>query len=58
MSSKYSLQTTIWKGIKYVLIFGVPYVIATWIELNPEISSLTVGFVLTAAINFIKNYHK
>lgn len=54
----YDWKVSLWKGIKQILIFGIPFVITAWLNFHPEISSLTIGAVANILINFIKNKSK
>ncbi len=47
---------TVWKGIKYALLYGIPSLAETYILGQPGIASITVGSVLVAALNYIKHY--
>ena len=58
MSNKFSVTKTFWKGATFLLTFGIPYCIATYLQFNPEISALTVGTIATMVINYLKNFSK
>ena len=58
MADKYNWKLTIWKGVKYLVFFGVPTGIAAYIQFDPVTTGLTVGTVLTMFANFLQNYNK
>lgn len=55
---KYSAGLTIEKALKTLLFYGVPFVIAEFLGAYPGIASLTVGSVLTAFANWVKQRSK
>lgn len=58
MSSGYELKLTLWKGIKYLSFYGVPFVVGAYLNFHPEIASLTVGTIATMVVNYMKNANK
>lgn len=66
----YSIVRTIWKGIKSILVFLIPLflvylqstgqsdvkIIDMIIQFWPWLASLTVGGLITAILNWIKNH--
>lgn len=52
----YSVTTTVWKAIKYGLLYGIPALVETYLLGQPGIASITVGSILTAALNYIKQH--
>lgn len=52
----YSFWKTVKKGAKYLVFYGVPFAIASFIEFYPEASGLSVGTALTMASNWIKHH--
>ena len=52
--TEYSYLKGIWKAVKPVVIFGIPLVIALTNQLDPAILTLTVGGILTFALNWAK----
>lgn len=51
----YDYKTTLLKGLKGVLFYGVPAGIAYAVNFYPTISGLTVGTVATMFANWLKN---
>ncbi len=51
----YDWKITIKKGVKYLLFYGVPGVIASFLQFYPEYSALTVGTLLTMSANWLKH---
>lgn len=51
----YEWKVSVWKGIKQVLIFGIPFLVTSWLNLHPEISTLTIGALWNIASNWLKN---
>ena len=51
----YSWKKSVWKGIKQILIFGIPYLAAWLVQFHPEVSSLTIGTILNIVFNYLKN---
>jgi len=52
---EYSYLKGIWKTVKPMLIFGIPLVIALANQFDPAITTLTVGGILTFALNWVKH---
>lgn len=52
--TKFSYKKMIFKGVKYLVLYGLPYLVATLIKFYPEIMSLSIGTLLTMVINMLK----
>ena len=50
----YNWKKTIWKGIKYFVIFLLPVLVDKFIISCPAIAQLTIGGILVMAVNFLK----
>lgn len=50
----FSFKTMIWKGIKYFIIFAIPFLVNQFIVAFPQIAQLTVGALLVMLVNWIK----
>jgi len=53
--TEYSYLKGIWKAVKPVILFGIPLAIAIATELDPAVLTLTVGGILTFALNWAKH---
>lgn len=51
---KYSYLTTLWKGVKALIYYGLGFALGMIANWDPAITSLTVGTVLTMGINWLK----
>ena len=51
----YSYQQTLIKGLKYFVIFVVPFLVDQFIVNYPGIAQLTVGGVLVLLVDYLKN---
>ncbi len=58
MAKTYNWRITFKKGITYLLFYGVPGLIATFLDIYPEYSALTVGTLLVMFFNWRKNREK
>ena len=54
MNVSYSFKTTLLKGLKYLVLFGLPVLVDKFVVAYPEIAQLTLGAVLVMAVNFFK----
>lgn len=52
---KYEWKITVKKAAKYLLMFGIPTVLERLVEMFPEYSGITVGAVIVAIANYMKN---
>ena len=52
---KYSLGITIIKGIKTAIVYGIPLALAVIAEVDPAITSITVGTLLLMILNWAKH---
>ena len=50
----YSFPKTLGKGIKYFVIFVLPYLVSQFIYQMPDIANLTLGALLVMAVNWLK----
>lgn len=50
----YSFGTTLKKGIKYFVIFAIPFLVDQFVVNYPEYAQLTVGGLLVMLTNFAK----
>ena len=55
MMGKYEWKISVKKGIIQLLVFGIPLLVTYYLNFHPEISTLTIGTVLTALLNWAKN---
>ena len=53
----YDWKISVWKGIKGLLVYGIPFAITSFINFYPEISTLTIGSLLLAVNNAIKHWN-
>lgn len=51
----YNWKITLWKGIKYGCFYGIPFLVASFINLYPEYAAMTVGSLLTMGVNYMKH---
>ncbi|KKN09353.1 hypothetical protein LCGC14_1047430 [marine sediment metagenome] len=51
----YDVSKTIEKSWKYLLFFGIPTILAYFVNFYPSISGLTVGTIITALANWLKH---
>ena len=42
------------KGLKYLLVFGLPFVIDQFVVSYPQVAQLSVGTLLVMGLNFLK----
>ena len=54
-TEKYKVGITLIKGVKTLLAFGIPAVLAVIMQIDPAITSLTVGTIFTMLANWAKN---
>ena len=52
---KYSYLTTIIKGIKTGVVFGLPLILAFLAQWDPAITSITLGTILVMVQNWAKH---
>ena len=52
----YSFLKTLGKGVKYLIIFGLPLAVDQLIIAYPDWAQLTLGGLLVMAVNFLKVY--
>lgn len=50
----YSLKITLAKGVKYLVVFALPFVVSQFIYQLPEIANLTLGSCLLMLMNLLK----
>jgi len=51
---KFSYKTMVLKGLKYVVLFGIPFAVDQFIFAFPEITQLSVGGLLVMVANYLK----
>ncbi|KKL55450.1 hypothetical protein LCGC14_2255300 [marine sediment metagenome] len=51
----YSYAKTLKKGIKYFVLFGLPWLVSVFIKEMPEIANISIGGLLVMATNWLKN---
>lgn len=54
----YDWKKTVSKSWKYLCFYGIPTVVAYFLNAYPEIAGLTVGTLLTAGANWLKHRNK
>jgi len=50
----YSFKKGLLKGVKYLVLFGIPMLVNAFVVEYPEIAQLTVGGILAMITNFLK----
>lgn len=50
----YDFKQTILKGVKYLVLFGLPVLIDKFVVSYPEYAQLSVGVILVMAANYAK----
>lgn len=50
----FSYKQMFWKGVKYFVIFALPFLVSQFIVQFPELAQLTVGGLLVMLANFLK----
>ena len=51
----YEYKKTLWKGFRRLLQYGLPLALAYLVKFNPAITSMSVGTILEAVINYAKH---
>ncbi len=51
---QFSIKQMLQKMAKYLIFYGVPFLVAQWLQANPAIASLTVGTIMTGIMNWLK----
>lgn len=51
---KFSFKKMVLKGVKYVVLFGLPVLVDQLIVAYPDIAQLSVGSLLVMAANWLK----
>lgn len=51
----YDYKKTLKKGIKYFVIFALPWLISMFIKEMPEIANISIGGLLVMASNYLKH---
>jgi uncharacterized membrane-anchored protein len=51
----YSFKKTLKKGVKYFVIFVLPFLVTGFIENFPSIANLTIGAVLLLIVDYLKH---
>ena len=54
--NNYSFKKTILKGIKYFVIFAIPFLVDQFIVVYPQWAQLTLGSILVMIANAGKNW--
>ena len=54
--NEYSFKKTLLKGVKYFIIFGIPFLVNQFIFAYPEWAQLTLGSILVMIANWGKNW--
>ena len=52
----YSFKKTLYKGLKYLIIFGLPFLVDQFIVAYPEWAQLTVGGGVVMLANWGKHW--
>lgn len=50
----FSYKTMALKGLKYFVIFALPFLATIFIQNVPDIANLTIGGLLVMAVNYLK----
>ena len=45
------------KGLKYIIVFALPFLVDAFIMTMPDIANLTIGTCLLMLVNVAKNKH-
>lgn len=51
---EYSLKITLAKGLKYFVVFALPFLVSQFIVAMPDIANLTIGAGLLMIVNVLK----
>lgn len=51
---EYSVKKTILKGIKYIIIFSLPFLVDRFIVNYPQYAQITIGGLLVMLVNYLK----
>ena len=53
-NTQYSFLTTLKKGVKYFVIFLLPFLVDKFVVSYPELAQLSIGTLLVMLSNFLK----
>jgi hypothetical protein len=53
---KYSFKTTLFKGVKYFVIFLIPLLVNQFVVSYPDVAQITIGAALVMLVNWLKTY--
>ena len=51
---EFSYKITLLKGIKYLVVFALPFLVDSFILAMPDIANLTIGACLLMLVNVLK----
>ena len=53
---EFSYKQNLLKGVKYLVIFILPFLVDQFIVSYPQVAQLTIGAGLVMLVNWLKNY--
>lgn len=53
---KYDWRITVWKMVKYFIIFIIPFLVDQFLIHYPQVAQITIGAVLVGISNWGKNW--
>ena len=54
---EFSYKTTWLKGVKYLAVFAIPFLVDAFIMTMPDVANLTIGSCLLMLVNILKAKH-
>lgn len=51
---EFSYKTMLWKGVKNLIIFGLPFLVTQFIDNFPAYANLTIGGILKMIVNWLQ----
>lgn len=51
---EFEYKTTLLKGIKYLVVFALPFLVDTFIIAMPDVANLSIGASLLMLVNVLK----